>query len=244
MALPKLDVPIFTLELPLAKTKVRYRPFLVKEEKLLLMVMESDDDNSVFETIKQIVNNCCLDDIDVEELSTTDLEYFFLNLRARSVGEIVDMQYKCNNQVKGDDGEEHSCDNVVKMKVNILEIQPTFDEKHNNKIELSKDMGIVMKYPSLSSIQNAKAVNEVERILEIVKSCTSYIYDAENIYYKKDIPENELEEFIDSLTQGQFTKIQEFFETIPKIKKDIDFKCNKCGYEEKIMIEGLQNFFD
>ena len=243
MALPKLDVPIFTIDLPLAKTKLRYRPFLVKEEKLLLMAMESDEDNTVLETIKQVINNCCLDEINVDDLSITDLEYFFLNLRARSVGEMVDLQYKCNNIVKEDDGEEHSCDNLVKIKLNVLEIKPTFDEKHNSKIELTKDMGIVMKYPSFSTIQNSKAENEVDKILEIIMDCVEYIYDADNIYYKKNIDDNELIEFIDSLSQTQFTKIQEFFETIPKIKKEVDFKCSKCNYEEKITIEGLQNFF-
>ena len=244
MALPKLDVPIFTIDLPLSKTKLRYRPFLVKEEKLLLMAMESDDDVTVLETIKQIINNCCLDDVDVNSLSITDLEFFFLNLRARSIGELVDLQYKCNNKVMDENNEEHPCDNVVKIKLNVLEIQPTFDEKHKDKIELTSDMGIVMKYPSFSTIQNSKAENEVDKILEIIMDCVSYIYDADNIYYRKDMEDSELTEFIDNLSQAQFSKIQQFFETIPKIKKDIDFKCSKCGYEEKITIEGLQNFFD
>ena len=243
MALPKIDVPIFTIDLPLSKTKLRYRPFLVKEEKLLLMAMEADDDNTVLSTIKQVINNCCLDEIDVDGLSITDLEYFFLSLRARSVGEMVDLQYKCNNKVKNEEGEEHTCDNLVKIKLNVLEIEPTFNEKHTNKIELTKNLGIVMKYPSFSTIQNSKAENEVDKILEIIMDCVEYIYDADNIYYRKDMVDKELAEFIDSLSQTQFAKIQEFFETIPKIKKEVDFKCSKCNYEEKITIEGLQNFF-
>ena len=244
MALPKLDVPIFTIDLPLTKTKLRYRPFLVKEEKLLLIAMESDDEKTIMDTIKQVINNCCLDDVDTETLPITDLEYFFLHLRARSIGEIVDLQYKCNNKVKDDAGEEVECGNNVKLKVNILEIEPTFNDKHTNKIELTDKLGIVMKYPNFATIDKVKSNNDVEQILGIIMNCVDYIYDEESIYYRKDISDEELTEFIENLTQKQFAKVQEFFETVPSIKKQLDFKCNKCGYQEKILIEGIQNFFE
>jgi len=243
MALPKLDVPIFTVDLPLTKTKLRYRPFLVKEEKLLLIAMESDDEKMILDSIKQIINNCCLDEIDTDSLPITDLEYFFLHLRARSVGEIVDLQYKCNNKVKDAEGQETECGNSVKIKVNVLEIEPTINPKHTNKIELTKNLGIVMKYPNFTLIDKVKSTNDVEQILGIIMNCVDYIYDEEKIYYKKDISDSELTEFIESLTQKQFAKVQEFFETVPSIKKELDFKCNKCGYQEKIVIEGIQNFF-
>jgi len=244
MALPKLDVPIFTIDLPLTKTKLRYRPFLVKEEKLLLIAMESDDEKTIMDTIKQIINNCCLDDVDTETLPITDLEYFFLHLRARSIGEIVDLQYKCNNKVKDDAGEEVECGNNVKLKVNVLEIEPTFNDKHTNKIELTDKLGIVMKYPNFATIDKVKSNNDVEQILGIIMNCVDYIYDEDSIYYRKDISDEELTEFIENLTQKQFAKVQEFFETVPAIKKEMDFKCNKCGYQEKILIEGIQNFFE
>ena len=243
MALPKLDVPIFTVDLPLTKTKLRYRPFLVKEEKLLLIAVESDDEQTIMDSIKQIINNCCLDEIDTDSLPITDLEYFFLHLRARSIGEIVDLQYRCNNKVKNEEGQEVECGNNVKIKVNVLEIQPTFNEKHTNKIELTKNLGIVMKYPNFSLIDKVKSTNDVDQILNIVKNCVDYIYDADSIYYRKDISDEELSEFIENLTQKQFAKVQEFFETVPAIKKELDFKCNKCHYEEKIVVEGIQNFF-
>jgi hypothetical protein len=243
MALPKLDVPIFTIDLPLSKTKLRYRPFLVKEEKLLLIAMESDDEQTIMDTIKQIINNCSLDDVDTDSLPITDLEFFFLHLRARSIGEIVDLQYKCNNMVKDEDGQEKECGNNVKIKVNVLEIEPTFNEKHTNKIELTKNLGIVMKYPNFSLIDKVKSTNDVDQILGIIMNCVDYIYDADSLYYRKDISDEELSEFIENLTQKQFAKVQEFFETVPAIKKELDFKCNKCGYQEKIMVEGIQNFF-
>lgn len=243
MALPKLDVPIFTIDLPLSKQKVRYRPFLVKEEKILLMAMESNDEKTVIESIKQIVNNCCLDEINIDELPVLDLELFFLHLRARSVGEIADLQYKCNNKIKTDNEEEKTCNHVVKLQVNVLEIKPEIDKNHTNKIQLSEKLGIVMKYPNFKILENITDGSEVEKIIKIITNCIDYIYDEENIYYKKDIIQEELMEFIEGMTRDQFEKIQEFFDTIPKIKKDIEFKCGKCGYQEKIAVEGIQNFF-
>jgi hypothetical protein len=243
MALPKLDVPIFELTLPLTKMKVKFRPFLVKEEKILLMASESDDPNATFLAIKQIINNCCLTEIDVEDLPVTDLEFFFLNLRARSVGEIVDLQYKCNNKVKNDKNEEGECGNLFKLKVNVLEIQPQIDPDHTNKIELSPKLGIVMRYPTMSMMENIEGDDDVQRITGVLLQCVDFIYDDENIYYKKDISTEELTEFFDNMTREQFAKVQKFFETLPKISKDLDFKCSKCGYHENINIEGIQNFF-
>jgi hypothetical protein len=243
MALPKIDVPIYNVELPLSKKKLRYRSFLVKEEKILLMAMESDDEKSVLQAIKQIVNNCVLDEIDVDDFAITDLEFLFLNLRARSVGEVVNLQYKCNNKVKQENGEETPCNNVVELGVNILEIKPELDPKHNKKIELSDELGIVMKYPNFKIMESVDGGNETDKIMKIIVECIDYIYDKENIYYKKDVTEEELLEFVDSMSREQFLKVQEFFDTLPKIKKDVDFKCNKCGYEEKVVIEGIQNFF-
>ncbi|MGA1293568.1 MAG: baseplate protein [Candidatus Nanopelagicales bacterium] len=241
--LPKIDVPIYTITLPLSKKKIRFRPFLVKEEKLLLMAMESGEQNTVIGATKQIVNNCCLDDIDIEKIAIVDFEYLFLNLRARSVNEIVDLKYKCNNKIKGEDGSENDCGNVVNLKVNILEIEPTVEKNHTNKIELTKNMGVVMQYPNFKLLEKENYDSDVEKIMEIICECVDYIYDEDNIYYKKDISKEEITEFIESMTKDQFAKVQKFFDTIPKIKKEIDFKCNKCGYSEIITLEGIQNFF-
>ena len=244
MALPKIDVPIFNLTLPLSKKKIRFRPFLVKEEKLLLMAMESGDEESVIGTIKQILNNCCLDEIDVDSLPITDIEYFFLNLRGRSVNEIVELQYKCNNKVKDEEsGEEKTCGHIVNLEINVLEIKPEVDPSHTSKIELSKEMGLVMKYPNFSMIEESSERSEVEKVLEIIEKCIEYIYDKDSIYYRKDLSTEEVVEFIDNLTQDQFLKVQKFFETIPKLKKEVAFKCGKCGYNENITLQGIQSFF-
>lgn len=242
--IPKIDVPIYETKLPLLKKTIKIRPFLVKEEKILMMAIESNDDDAIILAIKQIVNNCCIDEIDVESLPILDLEYLFLQLRARSIGENVELQYKCNNDIKNDDSDEsHKCGNFIKINFNVLEVNPVVDEKHTNKIQLTDKLGVVMKYPTFKLIESLKGLSETEIITKTIVNCIDYIYDKENIYYTKDAKENEIIEFVDSLTKDQFGLIQNFFESVPKITKNIDFKCDKCGYEENLLLEGLQSFF-
>jgi hypothetical protein len=242
--LPKLDVPIYDLTLPLSKRKIQIRPFLVKEEKIFLMASESDDEESILTAIKQIVNNCCLtEDIDVELLPISDLEFIFFNLRARSIGEVVELKYKCNNKIHM--GEEiKTCDNMVEFEINILDIKPEISENHNNKIELSENLGIVMKYPNFKLIDKLKDLSETEVMMETILNCIDYIYNDDEIFYAKDVSKKELVEFVEGMNHKQFLNLQQFFETIPKITKDVDFECDKCGYKEKIVLEGIQNFFD
>jgi DNA-directed RNA polymerase subunit M/transcription elongation factor TFIIS len=242
MALPKIDVPLFEINLPLSKKKIKYRPFLVKEEKLLLMAMESGEENTILESIKQIVNNCSLDSLDVDTLPISDLEYFFLQLRAKSVGEVVELQYKCNNTVKDEGGEEKPCGNVVTFDLNITDVVPT-SENHSNKIELGAELGMIMNYPNFSMIEKKESDSDIDKIMDIIVKCIDCIYDKDTMYYKKDVSTEELKEFVESLTQTQFASIQKFFETIPALKKNVAFKCTKCGYEEEITIQGIQNFF-
>ena len=244
--LPKLDVPIYELDLPLSKKKVKFRPFLVKEEKILLMAMESETDESTLLAIKQIIGNCCLsDDIDIETLPITDLEYFFLNLRARSVNEIVELEYKCNNKVKDENEEEKDCGNIVKLEVNVLDIKPEVSENHSTKIALTPTMGVVMKYPSFKIVENNEKVEggEIEKLMNILVNSIESVYTEDSIFYAKDVSKQELTEFIENLTRDQFVKVQEFFDTMPKIKKELDFTCKKCGYHENITVEGIQSFF-
>jgi T4 bacteriophage base plate protein len=242
--LPKIDVPIYELILPLTKKSIRFRPFLVKEEKILLMAMESEESDAVLLAIKQILTNCCLDDLDVDDLPITDIEYLFLNLRARSVNEIVELPYRCNNKIDVN-GEQKECGNIVTLQMNLLEIRPEVHEKKIDKIELSQNMGILIKYPSFKMVEEAQKqeVSEVDKLMNILVACIDGVYTEETIFYSKDVPKKELLDFIENLTREQFGKVQEFFETMPKIKKDVDFSCTKCGYQETITIEGLQSFF-
>ena len=238
--LPKIDVPIYELKLLSQKNPVRFRPFLVKEQKLLLMAQEeSESENSIsLNTIKQILTNCILSEVNVDELPMFDIEYLFLNLRARSMGEIVNLSYRCMKET-----ESEKCNNIVNYDLNILNIKPFVDERHSTKIEINDNLGIIMKYPDLNMI-NRIDQNDENSIITIILNCIDSIYDSETIYYAKDIPKKELEDFVDSLPTSIVEKIKLFFETMSKIRETLHFKCNKCSHEEDILIEGLDSFFE
>ena len=240
--LPKIDVPVFEIKLPSNGESIKFRPFTVKEEKLFLMAYESEDVKYSVDTIIQVLNNCVISDIDVKDLPTFDIEYLFLNLRARSVGEVVKLKYRCNNDVNTEEGVK-KCNSSVEMELNVLQIEPTRDVNHNNKIEISDNLGIVMKYPKIGLIKDNTNVEDFNIILELIINCIDYIYDENNVYYAKDSSKEELTEFLDSLQSKDLEKIKEFFDTMPKLKKKVDFRCNKCGYEENIELEGIQSFF-
>lgn len=241
--LPKIDVPIYELNLLSSGKKIRFRPFLVKEQKLLLMATQSEDPKDTLNIVKQISKNCIIDSIDIETLPVFDLEYIFLNLRARSVNEVVNLQYKCNNKVKNEKNEEEVCGSLEKFNINLLNIFPEKNSDHNKKILLTDNLGIMMKYPTIELIASITGQDENEILMELLINCIDYVFDKEKIYYAKDVTKEELSEFIDNLQQKDLEKIQNFFETAPKIRKNLNFKCRKCGYEENIIVEGLQNFF-
>lgn len=241
--LPKIDVPIYTVKLLSTGKPVRFRPFTVKEEKLFLMTNETDDVKAILETTKQVLNNCILDEVDIENLPMFDIENIFLNIRARSVGETIKLNYKCNNIVTDEKGEDSKCDNLVNIELNVLEIKPEENNQHDKKIVISENVGIVMKYPSFKLFENVNLSDDPNSIIETALKCIDYIYDKDNIYYSKDIPKQELDEFIDSLQSKDLEKIKKFFETMPKLKKQVYFKCKKCEYEENINVEGIESFF-
>lgn len=244
MALPKLDVPIYETTLISTGKKVKFRPFLVKEQKLFLMASQSDDPKEMVQTLKQVLTNCIVDKVDIENLPTFDLEHLFIQLRAKSVGEVVNMRYTCNNLVKKEDGTEKKCGGIVQFDLNLTDITPIKNENHKTKIQLTENMGIMMKYPNLQMLKNFdENKDDFENTLQTIVSCIEYIYDKDKIYYSKDSTKEELIEFVESMQQDDLEKIKTFFDTMPKMKKDLHFKCNKCGYEEDIVVEGIQNFF-
>jgi uncharacterized protein (UPF0179 family) len=243
MPLPKIDVPTHEFKMISDNKSVRFRPFLVKEQKLLLMASESQDTKETIAAVKQIVNNCVIDDIDVNTIPTFDLEYLFLNLRARSVGEVVNLNYKCNNTIVNDKNETVTCNSIEKFDINLLEIKPILNSEHNKKIELNSKLGIVMKYPTFETLANLENKSETDNLIQLLTECIDYIYDDTNIYKSKDSTKEELIEFIENLQQKDMEKIQLFFDTVPKLKHDINFKCKKCNYEEVVPVEGIQNFF-
>jgi hypothetical protein len=241
--LPKIDVPVYSVELPSTKEKVTFRPFLVKEQKLFLMNTENTDPQETVKVIRQVLKNCVLSDIDVDELPVFDIEFLFMNLRARSVSEVVNLKYKCNNAIEGADGESRKCDTINEIVINVLEITPTFFPEHTKKIQLTDSVGLMMKYPTFEMMKSMVGKSESEAIMSMIYKCIDYIYDKENMYYIKDVTEKELEEFIDNIQQKDLEKLRVFFDTMPKIKKDVDYTCKKCNYHETITLEGTQDFF-
>lgn len=248
--LPKIDVPVYSLKLLSNGEVVKYRPFTVKEEKLFLMANESEDTESIIDTVKQVLNNCVISDIDLNKLPIYDFEYLFLNVRAKSIGEVINLQYKCNNDVPNEvkEGEEtsegtHKCGNLVKIDLNVMDIKLTDEKPIDKKIAITDKMGIVMKHPSFDVLKSFGLESEGDMIVKLTAQCIDYIYDENQIYYAKDASDEELIEFIDNLQSKDLEKIKAFFESMPKLGKEVDFKCSKCGYEEKIEVEGIENFF-
>jgi len=241
--LPKLDVPTYEVNLISTGKPIRFRPFLVKEQKLFLMASESDDPKETVQVIRQVLKNCIIDEIDVDSLPTFDLEWLFINLRARSVEEIVNLRYKCNNNVKDEEGKDVKCSGYVEFDVNLLDIEPSKNPEHTNKIQITENLGVVLKYPTFEMVQKYEGLKENDLMTNVLVDCIDYIYDKEQMYYAKDSTRDELIEFVDSLQQKDLEKIKLFFDTIPEVKKDVTFDCPKCKYKEEIAIKGIQNFF-
>jgi hypothetical protein len=240
MPLPKIDTPIYDLELPLSKKKIRFRPFLVKEQKNLLMAMESGERESIEQNIKQVLNNCTVTEgIDIEKLPVIDIEYYFLQLRARSIGEVVENKYRCDNMV-----DEKPCGNIMETSLNLLDIKVEGVVEGKDVIELTDTISIKLKYPEFSVLNKLSKLTNVSDIaFEMIAESVEYIYDGEQFHYAKEVEKKELVEFIETLNQQQFSKIEDFFANLPKIEKKIEMKCSRCGFEHNLDVEGLESFF-
>jgi hypothetical protein len=241
--LPKIDVPIYEVKLISSGKLIQFRPFLVKEQKLFLMNTENDDVESTIKVIRQVLKNFILSDIDIDALPVFDLEYLFMHLRARSVSEVVELKYRCNNTVKDEKGEEKDCGHVNNISFNVLEIKPTITEGHTTKFQLNDKVGIIMKYPTFELMQKASGKKENDIIMDLIYASIDQVYDQDNVYQMKDNTRDEIIEFIDGMQQKDLENIRKFFDTMPKLKKEIDYKCTKCGYQENITLEGVQSFF-
>ena len=240
MALPKIDSPVYEITLPLSKKQIRFRPFLVKEQKNLLMAMESDDSETIEKNIRQVLTNCTVtENTNVDKLPVVDVEYYFLNLRARSVGEIVESDYICNNIVN-----DVECKGKMKTSFNLLEITVDIDPNKKDLIQITDKIAIKLKYPEFSLVQKLKDKDSVVDVaFEIIVDSIEYIFDGEQYYYAEETPREEILEFLESLNQTQFGKLEEFFSNLPVINKKIEMKCGKCGFEHSISMQGLESFF-
>lgn len=245
MALPKIKSPIYELTLPSNGKAVKYRPFLVKEQKILLMALESQEQSEMIRAIKQIITNCAVDDIDVDDLPMFDLEYFFTRLRAKSIGEIVDLKLQHPGGVNAKGVE---CDGTHEFKLNLMEVEVQKDAEHTTKIVLDDEtkIGIVLRYPTMSladNMQGGVEKSQIETIIDLVTKSVECIFDEENVYPAEDSSPAEIAQFVNDLSQEQFAKLTKFFSTMPKLAHTIEWKCSKCGQKEKAELEGMASFF-
>lgn len=270
MPLPSPSVPTYELDIPSTGKKIKYRPFLVKEEKLLLITMQAEPElpdqingilfrdlpsevrneivnehnkeikawhKEVKDTVKNLLKNCILSRIKIEDLSNFDLEYIFLQIRAVSSGEDVNMRVTCR-----DDGETE-----VTVRINLAEVKVDKPENHTNKIMLSDDLGMIMKYPGLDQFVDItllnKSIDDTEELFDMLASCVDQIFQGEEVWDSSDTPHKEIVEFIEGMTQKQFEKLQEFFTTMPVLRHSFDVTNPNTGVTNTYTIEGLQAFF-
>ena len=238
MPLPKISTPTYELVLPSSNKKIKYRPFLVKEEKVLILAMESQDTSTVANAVKDVLASCILSrGIKVQKLSTFDIEYLFLNIRGKSVGEKIEVMVTCP-----DDGKTQ-----VPTSINIDEIKVIVDEKHNKDIKLDDQYTLRMRYPSLDEfVKNnfATAADvSVDDTFDLISSCIDQVYSEEESWTAADCTKKELSQFVESLNSNQFKEIETFFETMPKLSHTVKVINPNTKKENEIVLEGLQNFF-
>ena len=233
MPLPVINAPTYELTIPSTGQTVQYRPFLVKEEKILLMANEGGEASEIVRAMKQIFGNCIQNGYNPDNMPLFDVEYIFLKLRSKSVNEFSEVGFRCPE-----------CDEVNRVQIDLSGVEISVDDTHSNKVELTNDIGLIMKYPQLDSVNiNDLESNDVNAVFEVISSCIDSIYQGEEIHDSGDYTKQEISEFINNLTQEQFLKIQQFFDTMPKLSHTVPYKCGKCEYDEPLLLEGLQNFF-
>jgi hypothetical protein len=232
MSLPKINYPLFDVTIPSTDEKIKMRPFLVKEEKILLMAQTTGSAQDIVTSITQVVNNCIVGDININTLTTFDLEYLFIKLRARSVNNKIDVLYKDD-----EDGLQH------KLEVDLDKIEISRDPEHNNNIKINDNLGLILRYPRTDMMKNlSEAKNEVDLYFEVVKNTIEKIYDADSVYNVSDYTEEELDEFLAALDVGSFKQVQKFLETMPKLKYEATYT-NSLGNQKTITLSNLNDFF-
>ena len=234
MALPKLNTMTYELELPSNGETIKYRPFLVKEQKILMIAQESEDDKQIQSAFAQIIKECTFEKLDPYIMPMFDLEYVFLQLRSRSVGEKVKLKLICPDDNKTE----------VQVEIDLKNVNVQMTEDHTNVVTLTKDISMIMKYPNLSDMDGFDPQGQILSLFEMIKRCILEIRDGETIHNKVDISNKELDKFIDSMSTENFEGVSNFFETMPKLRHVIKVTNPKTKKKSEIPIEGLQSFFD
>jgi len=234
MALPKLDTPRYEMKIPSTNKKTVYRPYLVKEEKILMLAMESNDQTQMVRALKDVINSCTEGAIDVNELTMFDLEYVFMQLRSKSSGETTEVNIKCK-----------SCETKNSVNINLSNVNVKVPKATELKIKLTDQVGLVMKYPSVSDMLDVQKSDdsEINKIFSVIAKSIDSIYSGDEVFDAKEQSADELKDFIDSLNSEQFNKIRNFIENMPAAATMVSFDCSKCSTHNEVEIKGLANFF-
>jgi len=236
MSLPKINAPEYRLVVPSSDEEIKYRPFLVKEEKLLLIAQETGDEKEIYNSIKNLVETCCFGKVDVTKMPLFDLEYIFLNIRAKSVGEVSSLEIVCP------DDEETK----VKVDIDLTKIEVHMDETHDARIQLTDDIGILMSYPHLGSLAAMDAKDagvQMENLFQMIYDCMYQIWQGEETFDAMDYSIKEKKEFVESLNHEQFEKIQNFFQTMPTVKHEIEVENPNTKVKSTVTLQGMNSFF-
>ena len=237
MALPIINAPTYEVAVPSSKEKINYRPFLVKEEKILLLALEDGTAGALNAALKQIVNNCTYEKLDVSTMATFDLEFIFLRIRAKSVGEVSKLSLLAE-----DDGETY-----VEVEIPLEKIIVDFPKDHTDTVKLTDTIGVVLRYPTYETLAEMddlpSEMSGVERVFTLMAKCVDRIYDAETVHERIDFNEEELETFLNSLSPQQFADVQKFFDTMPKLQHQVKFTNPNTKKKNTVTLEGLQSFF-
>ena len=229
MSLPKLQTPSYELILPSTGDKIKFRPFLVKEYKILLTTLDSENEE-IYRVVTELVDACTFNKLKIDTLANFDIEYIFLNIRAKSIGEITNLLLNCNN-----------CDNQISFDLNLTKAQVEKSPEHNSKINLTDKIIIEMRYPKFDEMIDIYQNFKSDRIVELLSKCIKAVYTEDTVY--EEYTKEELLEFVNSFSKNQFEMIENFFLTMPKLVQNIEQDCRECGAHNELKLEGLQNFF-
>lgn len=237
MSLPTLDTPKYDLVVPSTGQKLKFRPFVVREQKIMLQAMEMGDKDQLNNAVEDIIKSCTFGEFDVDNSPVYDVEYVLLNIRAKSSGEVVDMFYRCNNIV-----EDNKCGSKIPVQIPLSDVQVVKPDGHSNKIMLANNVGLTMRdLPyGVYKTSTGKSVSEVG--IEMISHCVENVFDAENVHSRKDFTQQELETFLEGLTNEQFDEIEKFMDTMPRLEMKLPMTCPSCGAQDTVTLSGLDDF--
>ena len=243
MALPIVSTPTYELIVPSTGEKVSYRPFLVKEEKTLLMAAEDQNISTITKAMRDIISTCTEGEVDLKNLAPYDIEYIFLQLRGKSIGDVINLNLKKPESIEC---EESECPGSTEVKIDIDDIKIDTSSIIDSKIELTKDIGIKLGFPQLDSVQKYTTKGggmTPDGVFKMINDCIEYIWEGKEIYKAKDSTQKELNDFIESLNSEQFNKIRNFFESMPRLRHEVTWTCSKCDKSAPLLLEGIDSFF-